>query len=187
MGITIHYTFVRRMSPEFLLRQTAAKARRMGMQVERHSANHLLINPHPECESVDLNFRQWKSLQNIDDTSDDADECKWLRQMMEHNCGRVIRDEDWICQGFTKTQFAGWECHCTVAELLRFVSAYCRLTEISDEGGYYEAGADRYHRVKDAFDSSSRAISEFAGKLKEAFGADNVLCGQDRQGKMDEP
>jgi hypothetical protein len=100
--------------------------------------------------------------------------------------GQVLRNEDWVCHRFTKTQFAGWECHCAVAELLRYVGAYCRLTEISDEGGYYEAGADRYRRVREAFDSSSRAISDFAGNLKKVFGADNVLSGQDREEKLDE-
>jgi len=186
MGISIHYTFVRRKPLEALLQQVAAKARRKGMRVERCSTIHLLINPHPDSESIDLHFREWKALQKIDDASEDTDECKWLRQTLEHDFGRVLRDDDWVCQSFTKTQFAGWQCHCDVAELLRFVGAYCRLVEISDEAGYYEAGTDRYEPVKAAFDSSSRVIGEFTGVLKETFGSDNVLCAQDREDKMGE-
>lgn len=182
MGITIHFAFIRRAAPSTLLTQVAAKARRLGMQVEHRSPNHLLIDPHPHSECIDLHWRQWKTLKEDCADGDDADERRWAREVIEHYCPRLVHDEDWVCLGFTKTQFAGWECHCAVAELLRMVGSYCRLSDVGDEGDDYESGSAGQERIKRAFDDSNKAISELAGQLKAQFGVDNIICGQDLEG-----
>ena len=181
MGITIHYAFIRRNAPEALLKRVAGKARALGMRIEHLSPTHLVIDPHPQSEWIDLHWRQWKLVKS--DSAEcgekEADELKWAKEVFSMYYPRSVHDEDWVCLGFTKTQFAGVECHCAVAELLRLVAAYCRLADVSDEADYYEWGPAGCENAKRAFDASAKAISQLAARLKEQFGAENVFCGQD--------
>ena len=180
MGIEIHYAFVRRKAPATLMKEIHMEAIRRGMRIRHFSQNRLLIEPHPQSEWIDLHWRTWQSIRDEKETSDEnADYWQWVKTIVERFYTRLVRDGDWICLGFTKTQYAGIKCHCEVAELLRMVACRCRLADIGDEAGYYEGGKDDYDQAKEAFDANNKAISLLAAQLKEQFGAENVLCGQD--------
>ncbi len=180
MGIEIHYAFVRRKTPATLMKEIHKEAIRRGMKIRHFSQYRLLIDPHPQSEWIDLNWRTWQSIRDEKEPAgDDADYWQWVKGIVERFYLRLIRDDDWICLGFTKTQFAGINCHCEVAELLRRVACRCRLADIGDEAGYYEGGKEDYDQAKEAFDANNKAISLLTAQLKEQFGAGNVFCGQD--------
>jgi hypothetical protein len=181
MGITIHYTFVRRQNPHALMAEVNQAAKKRGMKIEHNSSHHLVIAPHPQCEWIDLNWRTWKEIKGAkaEDNSEDGDYLNFLKGVVEHYYLPLVQDNDWICVGFTKTQFAGVDCHCAVAELLRFVASRCRLAEIGDEASYYEDGLCRYEKTKEQFDRTNKVLGDVTALLKAKFGADNVICGQD--------
>lgn len=180
MGITIYYTFVRRRNPDDLLEAARREAVKRGMKILHLSPHHLVIDPHPKCESIELHWGTWKDIQRPEAlTGQDADYWQWVKSVIQDYYGRLVHDDDWICLGFTKTQFAGTDVHCAVAEFLRFVASRCHLADIADEADYYEGGPDSVGEVKETFDRTNKLLSKLAATLKETFGDENVLCGQD--------
>jgi hypothetical protein len=181
MGITIHYSFIRHNDPEPLMQRISEQAAKLGMRIQHRSVNHLVIDPHPESEWIDLHWRKWKTIrqQVLEDAQDDVGELKLVENIVETYCPKLVYDEDWVCTGFTKTQFAGVDCHCAVAELLRQVAGYCRVSKVSDEAGCYELGKEGRDKAKRSFDEMNTMLSEFTARLKKEFGVDNVICGQD--------
>lgn len=180
MGITIHYAFFRRNAPEPLMQEVAKEAVKQGMKIVTRTKNRLCIEPHPHSEWIDLHWKTWKAIKDgVPQYLDDADQWEWIKSVVERYYAKLVREDDWVCIGFTKTEFAGVDCHCAVAELLRLVGSRCRLSGIGDEAGYYELGRAGYGRAKHAFDASSKAISLLAAQLRKQCGAENVRCGQD--------
>jgi hypothetical protein len=51
---------------------------------------------------------------------------------------RLEFDRDLYIQEFTKTQFAGVECHLKVVGLLRAIRPFFRELEVEDEGEFWE-------------------------------------------------
>ncbi len=171
MGITIHYRFMAtsRDAVSKLLAEVKVIAEKLEMQVLEHRDLELVLHPHPDCESVDLTFRQWKEVK----AAKEWDYCKEVMQDYE----KVLHDEDLVCGSFTKTQYAGYRTHVLVAELLRKVAGACTLAYVSDEADYYETRDAE--KARQEFDESSEAISKIAIALKEAFGKDRVYASID--------
>lgn len=171
MGITIHYAFMTRNEEPVLrvLREVKKMAEKVGMKVLEHRDMELVLHPHPDCETLALEFEQWKAVRQ----REGWDYCKEVMQDYE----KVLHDEDLVCASFTKTQYAGYKTHVLVAELLRKVAGSCTLAYVSDEADYYETSDEE--KTKQSFDESSEAISRIASVLKEAFGKDRVYASID--------
>ncbi|MBN1156818.1 hypothetical protein JXA85_04320 [Candidatus Woesearchaeota archaeon] len=152
-----------------VLGKTKELAQKLGMRIVQDKETYLLIHPHPNSETVSLNFCKWKDVRKIKDW----DYCKETMNDYE----KVISDEEFVCSSFTKTQYAGCKTHILVAEMLRKIAARCSLSHIYDEAGYYETGNAKKASVN--FDKSTEMISKMAAMLKEAFGSENVYCSID--------
>lgn len=175
MGITIYYAFVRRQEPQDLNQQVEKLVRSMGMKIMGNSDNHLAILPHPKCESINLEWRQWKSIKGMPKSEANY----WQNVKLDFS---NIHEDEWVCIGFTKTQYAGIKCHREVCEVLRFVSAHCSKSAISDEAEHYEMfGESAYEKAKKNFDASTKLLSIVAGTLKEVCGKENVRVSLDEQ------
>lgn len=172
MGITIHFRFIRQQTPEHLLIHVEKFAKSLGCKIEERSYNKLLINPHEGSEWIDLHWHKYKTVKKREG---------W--DYTKETIGRLrdIDDDDWVCSAFSKTQYAGPETHMKVASILRFVSAHCMRSEVSDEAHYYEAigTKDKGDRLVESFDESTESINKLGEMLKKQFGADNVICGKD--------
>jgi hypothetical protein len=171
MGITIHYRFMtsKRDAIVRILGKAKEISVKLGMKIIEDKETSLIIHPHPDCETLSLEFHKWKEIKNIKDW----DYCK--DTMLDYE--KVISDEDFVCSSFTKTQYAGLKTHILVAEVLRQVAGRCTLAYVSDEAHYYETGDMR--KTAENFDASSKMIGKMAGMLKEAFGSENVYCSVD--------
>ena len=171
MGITIHYRFMIKDSDAVLrlLKKIKEIAVKLGMKIIADKETCLIIHPHPDCETLSLDFIKWKEVKKIKEW----DYCK--DTMLDYE--KVITDEDFVCSSFTKTQYAGFKTHLLVAEILRKVAGKCTLAYVSDEADYYETGD--VQKTAENFDASSEMISKMAGMLKEAFGSENVYCSID--------
>ena len=174
MGITIHYSFCREMSPEVLLKKLEPVAEGFGFKIEERSWNKLIINPHEDSECITLHFHKAKSIK--------------AREGYDLEKSRIERNElgytgenEWFCSGFVKTQYAGVFTHIKVAEFLRVVSSFCQKSSIYDEADYYEKGysEEALEQTKEHFDNSSKMISQLLGQLKDIFGKNNVLTSAD--------
>ena len=172
MGITIHYGFRMRSKDSVirLLKKTKALASKLGMKLIQEQDTMLVLHPHPKCESINLDFRQWKEVKAVKEW----DYCKECMQ----DFSKLLNDTDYVCASFTKTQFAGFETHVTVAEFLRRIAASCSLSYVSDEADYYETG-DMELAAKN-FDANTEMIQKFTTYLKEHFGAENVYSSIDQ-------
>lgn len=171
MGITIHYRFmaISRDAVLKLLAEVKVIAEKLEMKVLEHRDMELVLHPHPDCETVNLDFRQWKEVKAVTGW----DYCKEVMQDYE----KILHDEDFVCGSFTKTQYAGYKAHVLVAELLRKVAGACTLAYVSDEADYYEIRDTE--KTRQEFDESSEAISKLASMLKEAFGKAKVYASID--------
>lgn len=171
MGITIHYRFMARSRDAVskLLAEVKVIAEKLGMKVLEHRDLELVLHPHPDCETLALEFEQWKAVKQREGWN----YCKEVMQDYE----KVLHDDDYVCGSFTKTQYAGYKTHVLVAELLRKVAGSCTLAYVSDEADYYETRDAE--KTMQEFDESSEAISKIAGMLKEAFGKDRVYASID--------
>lgn len=171
MGITIHYRFMT--SNKEAITQILGKAKdiaeKIGMKIIKDKDMSLTIHPHPDCETLCLEFNKWKEVKAITKW----DYCKETMKDYE----KVISDEDFVCSSFTKTQYAGVKAHILVAEILRIVAGKCTLAYISDEADYYETG--NAQKAAENFASNSRVINKVAAMLKETFGSENVYCSVD--------
>jgi hypothetical protein len=177
MGITIHYSFVRKKSPKDLLRKAKKLAVKLNWKVleDNIKNNELELHPHPDCESVELKFKQLKEVREIEGYD-------YIKNILDDFKFNDKWDNKlWVCTMFCKTQYARIKTHIEVAEFLRVVSSYCYMSRVSDEGDYFEQGFSKkaIEDLKKDFDSSSKMISMLSGQLKEAFGKDKVICGGD--------
>ena len=139
------------------------------MRIKIDEEMRILISPHPKCETIDLHFRQWKEVKAVQGW----DLCK--ESMLEFE--RKLRDVDYVCASFTKTQYAGFSVHVAVAELLRAVASRCSLAYVSDEADYYETGDSR--RARSNFDESTEMLKAVSAQLKKIFGEDKVVAAID--------
>lgn len=171
MGITIHYGFMARNKDAVikLLSDIKETTEKCGMKIIQSEDMLLNIHPHPKCENLVLDFVKWKEAKN----RAGFDYCKETMTDFQ----KVISDEDYVCSDFTKTQYAGIKTHILVAELLRKVAQRCTLAYVYDEAGYYETR--NIEKTAKNFDSSSEMIRKLGEQLKEMFGADKVICGED--------
>jgi lipopolysaccharide biosynthesis glycosyltransferase len=151
--------------PELLMKKAEEIAKKLGFVIQERSWNKLLVNPHEDSEWVELHWHKWKTVKQrngFDYTNETMKEMK-------------LDDEDWVCSGFVKTQYAGIETHIKVCEFLRYVASFCQEVDICDEADFYE-NRD-LNGAKESFDSSSKMISSLSAALKDAFGAENVITG----------
>lgn len=171
MGITIHYRFMVKDKNAVLQVLKTAKgiAVKLGMKILEDKETSLVIHPHKDSETMNLEFRKWNEVKAIKEW----DYCK--ETMIDYE--KVVSDNDFVCSSFTKTQYAGLKIHVLVAEILRKVAGKCTLAYVDDEADYYETG--NIQKTAENFDSSSKMISKMAGMLKEAFGSENVYCAID--------
>ena len=171
MGITIHYAFKMRSRDAVLrvLKEAKKLAETTGMRILDSKELSLGIHPHPGCESLRLDFFQWKEVK----IREGWDYCKEVMSDFKVK----LHDDDYVCADFTKTQYAGYRVHIMVAEFLRRIASSCTLAYISDEADYYESRDAE--KTRQEFDESSEAISRIAGVLKEAFGKDRVYASID--------
>ena len=171
MGITIHYGFmaINRDAVIKLIAEIKGIAEKCGMKIVQADEMMLNILPHPKCETLLIDFIKWKEAKN----REGFDYCK--ETMMDFQ--KVISDENYVCSNCTKTQYAGIKTHILVAELLRKVAQQCTLAYVYDEAGYYETR--NIEKTAKNFDSSSEMIRKLGEQLKEMYGADNVICGED--------
>jgi len=171
MGITIHYRFMVRNRDAVLetLKRVKEIAVKIGMKIIEDKETSLIIHPHPDCETISLEFCKWKEVKSIKE----GDYCKDTLLAYE----KVLSDDDFVCSSFTKTQYAGFRTHILVAEIIRNVAVRSTLAYVSDEAGYYETGD--MQKTAGNFDASTKMISKMAGMLKEAFGSENVYCSID--------
>ncbi|MEN6384774.1 MAG: hypothetical protein ABFD79_06215 [Phycisphaerales bacterium] len=152
-------------------------AKKLGFKIENRAWNHLLVNPHPESEWIDLYWHKVKSIKKREGWDLEKS------QIQDKRMGELY-DDDWYCGGFTKTHYAGAECHVKVAEFLRFIATHCEKTNIYDEAGYYEKGwTDKtITELSEYWNDYNNMMSDLTAKLKEVFGSDNVTCGADLGG-----
>ena len=174
MGVTIHYSFAKAQMPEELLKKAEVLAEKLGFSVEERATNKLIINPHPDSEWISLHWHKVKTI--IKREGWDLEKS----QIKDKRIGEVC-DDDWYCGGFVKTHYAGPECHVKVAEFLRFIAGYCEKANVYDEADYYEKGWDdkMETELNKYWDGYNKMIGGLAGKLKEVFGSENVICGAD--------
>ena len=144
-------------------------AEKCGMKIIQSGEMMLNILPHPKCETLLIDFIKWKDAKN----KEGFDYCKETMTDFQ----KVISDENYVCSDFTKTQYAGIKTHVLVAELLRKVAQSCTLAYVYDEAGYYETRD--IEKTAKSFDSSSEMIHKLGEQLKEMYGADKVICGED--------
>lgn len=152
-----------------ILREIKDIASKLGMKIISDDKTSLIIHPHPNSESINLEFKQWKEVKNIKEW----DYCK--DTMLDYE--KVLHDNDFVCSSFTKTQYAGYRVHVLVAEILRKIAGRCTLVYVSDEADYYETRS--IEKTAESFDESSAMISMVTGRLKEVFGSENVYCAMD--------
>lgn len=171
MGITIHYRFM--VKDRNAVLQVLKKAKeitvKLGMKILEDKETSLVIHPHKDSETMNLEFRKWNEVKAIKEW----DYCK--ETMTDYE--KVVSDNDFVCSSFTKTQYAGLKIHVLVAEILRKVAGRCTLAYVDDEADYYETG--NIQKTAENFDKSSKMINKMAGMLKEAFGSENVYCAID--------
>ncbi len=174
MGVTIHYRFARNKTPEHLLKKVETLAKNLGMAIIHRSWNHLIINPNDKSESIELHWHKVKTIKA-------RDKDKWSIESATINDLGKLDNETWFCSSFTKTHYAGVEIHIKVAELLRFVAGRCTKSEISDEAGYHESGMSEktLEKLKSYWDDYNKSIALITGELKEAFGKENVITGDE--------
>ena len=149
-------------------------ADKMGMAVVHRSQNHLIINPHEKSESISLHWHKVKTIKS-------KNKSKWSIESATIDDLGMLDDESWFCSNFTKTHYAGVETHVKVATLLRFVASYCTKSEVSDEAGYYEGELSNktIEELKSYWDDYNKSIGLLAAKLKQAFGKENVITGDE--------
>lgn len=173
MGLTIHYTFLRDKTPEYLLKKVEIVAIRLGFKIEERGYNKLILNPHKGSEWIELHFHKAKKILQREGLNFEKEKLK------RGDFGKVY-PADWICSGFTKTHYAGYENHVKVAEFLRIVASYCRKSEVYDESGYYEEGfsPEAVKKLKDFLGDYNKMLGKLGNQLKEAFGGE-VILGKD--------
>ena len=171
MGITIHYRFRVRSRDVALRLLSGAKAVavRLGMKVMQEREMMLVLHPHPGCESINLHFRQWKEVKA-------AKEWDYCRESMQ-DFEKVLRNDDFVCADFTKTQYAGFKTHVIVAEFLRRIAGSCSLAYVSDEADYYETR--EAEKAAGNFEENAEMIRKVGDFLKEKFGDENVYSAID--------
>jgi hypothetical protein len=171
MGITIHYAFMMRDRDAVLqvLKEIKDIAVKLKMKIVDDSGMSLVVHPHPNCETLNLEFKKWFEVKQ----KKGFDYCKATLQDYE----KVLDDKEFVCSDFTKTQYAGYKTHILVAEMLRKVASRCTLAYVYDEADYYETR--NLEKTAKNFDESSKMIGMIAGVLKEIFGKDNVYCAID--------
>jgi hypothetical protein len=174
MGLTIHYTFLKEGSPEELLKKEEVIAKKLNFKIEKRSWNRLLINPHEDSEWIDLHFHKTKTIKRREgwDLEKDIIERKEIGD---------IDSDDWVCGGFVKTHYAGYEAHIKVAEFLRFIASYCQKLSIWDESHYYEKGysEESVNELKEFMDDYNKGMSKLTATLKDVFGNGNIITGDE--------
>jgi hypothetical protein len=176
MGITIHYRFMIRNRDALcsMLKEIKGIAVKLGMKILQQTETCLVIHPHANSESLNLDFERYADVK-------DKGRKNWSYEAETLKDFNVLSDEDFVCSSFTKTQYAGYKIHILVAEILRKVASRCMLAYVSDEAGYYET-RDKEKTAKN-FDESNKMISMIAATLKETFGKDRVYCAIDHTEK----
>jgi len=171
MGITIHYAFMIRDRDAVLqvLKEIKDIAVKLKMKIVDDSEMSLVVHPHPNSETINLEFKTWIEVKQ----KKEFDYCKATLQDYE----KVLDDKNFVCSDFTKTQYAGYKTHILVAEMLRRVASRCTLAYVSDEADYYETR--NIDKTAKNFDESSKMIGMIASMLKETFGKDSVYCAID--------
>ncbi len=175
MGITIHYSFVKRENPKSLLNLALLLAQKLNWKILEDKKNCLILHPTEECESVELRFMQIKNVRKIK-------EYDYITNIFKDFDFDEKYDKDvWVCTMFCKTQYAGVKTHIQVAEFLRVIASFCSDVKIHDEADYYEKGRSK-KSIEDTakeFDSSTKMISGLSRQLKEVFGEERVLSSVD--------
>lgn len=171
MGITIHYGFMALNKDAVikLMAEIKETAEKCGMKIIQSEDMTLNIHPHPKCETLLIDFVKWKEAKN----KEGFDYCKATMTDFQ----KVISDENYVCSNFTKTQYAGIQTHILVAELLRKVAQRCTLSYVYDEAGYYETR--NIEKTAKSFDSNLKMIHKLGEQLKEMYGSDKVISGED--------
>lgn len=169
MGITIHYSFVKREIPKDLLSKAKLFAKKLNWEVLEDSENCLILHPQENCESVALEFKQLKEVRKIEGYD-------YIKNILKDFKLENENENIWLCSMFCKTQYAGSKVHIEVAEFLRFIASYCYMSSIIDEADYYEKGFNEksLKEVNKEFDESSKMISAMIGQFKDMFGKDRV-------------
>ena len=162
--------------PEDLLKKAEVLAKKLGFAIEQRAWNKLIINPHQDSEWICLHWHKVKTIRKRQGWDLEKS------QIEDERVGKLA-DDDWYCGGFTKTHYAGPECHVKVVEFLRFIAGRCEKTHVYDEAGYYEKGwtDDTPEELNEYWNGYNKIMGNIAAKLKDAFGSGNVLCGADRK------
>lgn len=170
MGITIHYRFLRSEEPENLLRKIQPLAEEMGMNIIERSWNKMILHPHPKCEAISLHWHKVKTIKKR--TGWDYD-----KSTLNDECPDAY-EEDWYCSSFTKTQYASKDIHVKVAEFLRVVASFCRMSVVSDEAEYYES--QDFLKASESIDQNQKLIDDVFTMLKKAgFKEGQIIKGSD--------
>ncbi len=88
---------------------------------------------------------------------------------------RLEFDRDLYVQEFTKTQFAGVECHLKVVDLLRAIQPFFRNLKVEDEGEYWETNdhtilAAHMDRTREVIEDELRKNPSAQMKVKTPSG-----------------
>jgi len=172
MGITIHYRFgvYSDKALNKILPKIKEIAEKQGMEILDYRITDkekvLIILPHPDCESINLEFRKWKDYVEMAKKQDWVYEYETLKDDFNLSDDECL--DMWVCSNFTKTQFAGFETHVKVCNILRIVAMVCNKVEIYDEAEYYET-LEADESVKN-FEENLMLIGAVAGMLKKVFG-----------------
>lgn len=155
------------------LRDEQAKKLDIPFEVKRVHPYRLAINIGG-CETLMLGFgsvEHWKEAQQKEGYSYEAGVLE--RSAFKDSLGD--KDLMWAA-GFCKTQYAEQLVeHRWVADLLRSTAAYCKYTDVYDEGDYYHTG--NLDDASKAIDSNGALIAGLGQQLRDTFGAKNVVPG----------
>ena len=180
MGITIHYRFG--IQDEKTLEKLLTKIKEIveeEMEIIHFELSDekksLIILPHPNCETLELEFEKWEDIKK---RYENSKEWNYVYETLKDEFSEETLEDLWVCSSFCKTQFAGDITHAKVCEILRIMASFCSLVKIDDEGEYYET-RDK-ENLLECFGENARLIRAMSEMFKKA-GFEEVITGFDEQ------
>lgn len=190
MGVTIHYRLgseeqyvkgiVDRVHEFAKQLKKEAKILKIPFQITRFLPTRLRIDIGG-CESLIFDFnpyRHYSEKEGWNYQKSTLEDFKfWDTNPDEPHYKKYPGQIMYWAAGFCKTQYANNIAeHKFVAELIRVASAYCKISEVSDEGDYYHSG--KLEDAAGSIEENGKMISNLFGVLQDkGFSPDQIIKG----------